>query len=527
MNKWHLKPNLHKVCFLNDILAPQLGRLFFATMFRKLLFITILFLCFKADAYAYFDFNPNCVRAYKCILSLRLPEARELINKEKAQHPKNSIYLLLDNYYDFYYLLTTENKDEFEKLRKNKDTRISLLESEDERSPYYNFSMAQIYLQWAFLESRFADYTSAGWAINKAYRLLQDNTKKFPAFLPDNIPLGVINVLLGSLPGGALKSVLGFFGIKGDTQVGIKMLETTSASIKNSVYAYHYDELVYYLTSIQTNVANDPDAYQKMLKLTAAEDNASSLFKTYIIAYVSLRTGHSNEVIELLENRPPDYQPYPYLDYMLAIAKMNRQDSDANNYFNKFLKDYKGVDYIKDAYLHLGWQCLLDGDMRRYQAFLQLVKNRGYLYNDKDKQALDEANDAPANPYLLRSRLLCDGGFYTKALAIVLSKTPNDFSLARDKIEYYYRIGRIYDSMDNDDEAIIYYQKAIAIGKTSTYHYAASSAIRIGMIYEQRKDFARARNAYQMLSGFNTKQFKNSLEQKAKDGLARIGAPSN
>ena len=81
--------------------------------------------------------------------------------------------------------------------------------------------------------------------------------------------------------------------------------------------------------------------------------------------------------------------------------------------------------------------------------------------------------------------------------------------------------------MDNDDEAIIYYQKAIAIGKTSTYHYAASSAIRIGMIYEQRKDFARARNAYQMLSGFNTKQFKNSLEQKAKDGLARIGAPSN
>lgn len=454
---------------------------------------------------------------------MRLGEARELINKEKSLHPKNSITVLLDNYYDFFYLLTTESKADYERLKENRSVRIDKLENEDESSPYYNFSIAQVYLQWALMQSRFGEFTSAGLGINKAYRLLQANKKKFPAFLPDNIPLGVVNVLLGSLPGGALKSILGFFGIKGDTQTGVNMLESLADNIRTTGYAYHYDELVFYLTYIQTDVINDPAAYTKMLDLTELQDKQSQL-KTYIKGYISLRTGHSSEAITVFEKRSQDaiYQPYPYLDYLLAIAKMNRQDSDAYNYFNKYLQSSHGVNFIKDSYLHLAWQCLLSGDMKRYNGFIQLVKTKGYTYHDKDRQALDEANDDAPNPTLLRARLLCDGGFYNRAYATINGKKLSDFTLPRDKIEYYYRMARIFDAMDNDDEAIVYYQKAIGIGKTSTYHYAATSAIRMGLIYEQRKEYARARSAYQMIRDFSTKQFKNSLEQKVKDGLNRI-----
>jgi len=494
-------------------------------MFRKFFFLlfALLFLV-KANAFANFDFNNNCAQAYKSLMGLRLNEARALINKEKALHPKNAITILLDNYYDFFTVLTTENRDQFEKLQANKAIRIDKLEEEDQNSPYYNYSIAQVNLQWALLHSRFAEYTTAGFEINKAYRLLQSNNKKFPNFLPTQIPLGVVNVLLGSLPGSPLKSILAFFGIKGDTQTGIVMLEKLSETLKKSGYAFSYDELVFYLTYIQTDVVNDPLAYNKMLHLVNDIDS-SSLLKSYITGYVALRTGHSNDAVGLLQNRVQgsEYQPYAYLDYLLAIAKMNRQDDDANNYFNKFLKTYTGVNFIKDAYLHLAWQCLLEGDTKRYYAFVDLVKTKGYLYNDKDKQALDEANDNPADANLLRARLLCDGGFYTKAIAALSNKTVNDFSLPRDKIEYYYRLGRIYDAMDKNDEAIKYYNNAIAIGRTSTYHYASSSAIRIGIIYEERKDFAHARAAYNMVFDFKNSQFKNSLQQKAKDGLKRSG----
>ncbi|OCX50517.1 hypothetical protein BEL04_22330 [Mucilaginibacter sp. PPCGB 2223] len=493
-------------------------------MFRKLFLVLVLVCLSKVNAFAYFDFNSNCALAYKALMSLRLNEARALINKEKAQHPQNSITILLDNYYDFFTVLTTENREQFEKLQDNKSARIDKLENENENSPYYNYAIAQVNLQWALLHSRFAEYTTAGFEINKAYRLLQSNNKKFPNFLPTNIPLGVVNVLLGSLPGSPLKSILAFFGIKGDTQTGIKMLEKLSETLKPSPYAFSYDELVFYLTYIQTDVVNDPLAYTKMLHMVNGIDS-TSLLKSYIAGYVALRTGHSNEAIGLLQNRIQglEYQPYAYMDYLLAIAKMNRQDDDASNYFNKFLKTYSGANFIKDAYLHLAWRCLLDGDTKRYYAFVELVKSKGNLYNDKDKQALDEANDTPPDANLLRARLLCDGGFYTKAVATLSNKAVSDFSLQRDKIEYYYRLGRIYDAMDKNDEAIKYYNNAIAIGRNSTYHYAASSAIRIGIIYEERKDPVHARAAYNMVFDFKTKQFRNSLEQKARDGIKRCG----
>lgn len=494
-------------------------------MFRKTILLAVTLFCLGQPVFANFDFNSNCVQAYKSIISLRLNEGRRLIDKEKAAHPQNSITVLLDNYYDFFTILTNENKADFDSLKKNKSDRIDRLNDEDESSPYYNFCIAQVNLQWALLHSRFGEYTAAGFEINKAYRLLQNNSKKFPLFLPNNIPLGVVNVLLGSLPNGALKSVLGFLGVKGNTQTGIKMLEKLSTDLPKSGYAYHYDELIYYLTYIQCDVANDPQAYTKMLQLVINADS-TSLLRDYIVGYIALRTGHSPEAIGWLQRRHlgAQYQPYPYLDYLIGLAKMNREDNDANNYFNSFLQTNKGANFIKDSYLHLAWQCLLNGDMTRYRGFISFVKAKGNLYNDKDKQALDEANDAPPNVSLLRARLLCDGGFYSKALTILNNKTISDFMLERDKIEYYYRLGRIYDAMDRDDNALKYYQSAINIGKTSTYHYAATSATKMGMIYEQHKDYAKAKGAYQMVFDFKNKQFKNSLEQKAKDGLNRISA---
>jgi hypothetical protein len=493
-------------------------------MFRKSVLTAVIVFCISHPVFANFDFNSNCVQAYKDLISLRLAEGRALIDKEKAIHPQNSITVLLDNYYDFFVILTTENKAEFDKLKNNKSARIDRLDDEDQNSPYYNYAIAQVNLQWALLHSRFGEFTTAGFEVNKAYRLLQNNAKKYPSFLPDNIPLGVVNVLLGSLPNGALKSVLGFLGIKGDTQTGVKMLEKLAVDIPKSPYAYHYDELIYYLTYIQTDVVNDPQAYNKMLHLVASADT-TSLLTDYIQGYIALRAGHSSEAIAFFEKRHTSsrYHPYPYLDYLAGLAKMNRGDNDANNYFNRFLQNSKGANFIKDAYLHLAWICLLEGDMRRYQGFIAFVKAKGSLYNEKDKQALDEANDMPPNVLLLRARLLCDGGYYSRALAVMNNKTIGDFTLERDRIEYYYRLGRIYDAMDSDDNAIKYYQEAIGIGSASTYHYAATSATKMGMIYEQHKDYAKARAAYKMVSGFKNKQFKNSLEQKAKDGLNRIG----
>ncbi len=486
-------------------------------------FLPVLLCFISAHTFANFDVNANCNQAYKNILSFKLKAARQQIDREKAIHPQNSFTVLLDDYYDYFWMLSTESKADYDRLKSNKSDRLDKLDDGDKTSPWRNFALAQVNLHWALLNARFGDNTAAGFAINKAYRQLQDNQKKFPTFLPDDIPLGVVTVALGALPDGALKSVLNIFGIKGNISNGINMLQNTIAQLPASNYAMFYDEAVFYTTYLQTDVVNDEHAYSKMLKYTARMDN-SNLLKSYIEGYIALRSGHSTEAISFLDKRPDgaEYQPYPYLDYLMAIAKMNVSDNSANDYFNKFLQTNKGVNFIKDSYLHLAWDALLDGNTKRYTAFTQLVKTKGYTYNEKDKRALTEIADPSYNPDLLRARLWFDGGLYAKALALLKEQHADKYITTHDKAEYHYRLGRIYDAMQQDSNALSSYQQTINVGKGTSYYFAPMSALRAGLIYEQHGDTNRAVTYYNMAISFKNHQQENSIEQKAKEGLKRI-----
>ena len=495
----------------------------FFVMIKKAL-LSIALLCACIPAFANFDFNANCQQAYTNILALKLKKARLLIDQEKAAHPANSIAVLLDNYYDYFWLLTTDSKADFDRLKQNKGKRLNLLEAEDENSPYYNFSLAQVNLQWALIHSRFGENTAAGFEINKASKLLQANNKKYPNFLPDDIPLGVVNVLLGALPDGTLKSALSFFGVKGSIVTGMNGLQQLAVKLPRSGYSFYEDELVFYLTYIQSYVTADSKAYEKMQQYTADMDNGS-LLKTYIKSFVAMRTGRSTEAVEYLEHRPTgsDYQPYPYLTYLIAVSKMNRLDKNADDYFRDFLSETKGVSYVKDAYLHLAWASLLNGDQRAYQNYIQQVKTKGYLFNDKDRQAVTEAGNPIPNTDLLKARLLFDGGFYERALKLLADKNPAGFTTIAERAEYHYRLGRIYDAMEKYDDALHNYQLTIAEGKGTPYYYAPTAAVKMGNIYELQHNRAEATHYYNMAIAFKNHQYESSIEQKAREGLKRLG----
>ena len=55
--------------------------------------------------------------------------------------------------------------------------------------------------------------------------------------------------------------------------------------------------------------------------------------------------------------------------------------------------------------------------------YIKLVKSKGYADNEKDKQALREANDEKPDIDLLKARFYFDGGYYDKALAQLKIKT--------------------------------------------------------------------------------------------------------
>jgi tetratricopeptide (TPR) repeat protein len=487
-----------------------------------LLLFAVCFCCNSSHAQAGFNFNNRCINAYKDILGLRINHARALISEEKQQDPKNSIPILLDNYADFFSLLVSDNRADYENLKGKRSERIDALENNDPNSPYYLFAQAEIYLQWGIVKAKFGDYTSAFLDMKKARSLLKDNVAKYPDFLPAQKDIALLDVILGALPSN-IKGIAKFLGMSGNTNRGITQLEALRPQLLNTKYSYYTDEVIFYLCYVHINVLHTKNNYAQLISYLKNMDDKSTL-RHYLEGYTAAKNVRTDEAITVLSDIAKTKQQIvlPSASYLLGNAKLARMDSDANVYLQRYINEYKGDNYIKDTYLKLAYYSLLHNDESRYNYYLNMVRTKGYARDEKDKQALREANDPPYDRSLLKARLAYDGGYYEQALAQIATRQVNDFKLLRDKIEYSYRLGRIYQKLDKPNDAIASYQKAIALGRSTPYYYAASAALYIGEILEQYKDYNKAATYYKQALDMKNHEYQNSTDNEAKEGLSRI-----
>lgn len=492
-------------------------------LFINKICLAVLLLFLPGTLLAKFDFNTNCLKAYGLIFELKLNAARQLIAVEKKANPENSIVPLLENYADFFQLLATDSKTDFDRLKANKSSRLDQIEGDRDKSPYSLYAQAEINLQWALIRGRFGEQFNAALEIKKANAYLQENAKKYPSFPLNAKGLGLINAVLGSLPDGFMKNTLSTFGIKGNVKNGLAMMQGLAAGLANSAYEPFYEEVVFYYAFVLADVAHSENAYTETIKYLGRVSD-SSLLKSYLKAYVCAKKGHTEEAIITLANRPagPQYQSFPYLDYLMGITRLNKLDLTAATYFNRFLQQNKGVNYIKDSYLHLAWTASISGDVKEYQQFAAKVKGAGYALNGRDKQALNEVADGMPNLGLLKARLLFDGGYYSKSLAVLASLKDSDLKVAKDRAEYFYRLGRNTDLVGKSDTALEYYQKAVNYGKGLKAYFAANSALFMGKIYMKNKNYPQAKSCFNTAINMKGHQYENSIESEARDSLRRM-----
>ncbi len=480
-------------------------------------------LLFPGALFAKFDFNANCQKAYGLIFELKLNAARQLVALEKKGNPNNSIVPLLENYIDFFQLLTSASKGDFDRLKGNKSSRLSQIEDDSEKSPYSLYAQAEINLQWALIRTRFGEQFNAALEIKKANAYLQENAKKYPSFPLNAKGLGLVNAVLGSLPEGFMKRTLSTFGIKGNVKTGLAMMQKLATSLPSTAYEPFYEEVVFYYSFVLVDVTHSANAYTETAKYLGRVSD-SSLLKSYLRAYVSAKRGHNEEAITTLAGRPTgqQYQPFPYLDYLMGIAKLNKLDLSAAGYFNRFLQSNKGVNYIKDTYLHLAWIELISGDTKGYAQYATKVKEAGYTLNERDKQSMNEIADGQPNVGLLKARLLFDGGYYTKSLEILSGIKEADLKQIKDRTEYFYRLGRNNEELGKTDVALENYQKAVTYGKGLKAYFAANSALFMGKIYLKKRSYGQAKASFNTAINMKGHQYENSIESEARDSLKRI-----
>ena len=489
-----------------------------------LLLLTLVFKL-QLNAQNQFDFDSNCKEAQEAILSLEFKKAKTLLLDERKTKPSNLIPFYLDNYIDFLTIVISEEKTRFERLKGNKEIRLDLLKKGDQSSPFYLLIQAEINLQWAFARVKFNEYLTAALEVNKAYRLLEENQKKFPDFILNKKCLGLLHAAVGTIPD-EYQWAIKLFGFEGSIKKGEEeVIEFYEFVSKHPLYSAYSTEAELLLSVLELNLLNEEKfVKERILKAIANERNPNPL-QVFCFANSCMKMGQTDEAIDFLNNYKPGKSSFPfyYLSYMLGQAKLSRLDADANLPLEHFLKNFKGINFIKAANLRLAWFNYLKGDLTKYNYYLQRSASSGAAIVDEDKQAKHEsAIVIKPVPALLKARLLFDGGYYERALKELSTPAIKKIKSPRDNLELIYRMARIYHKQNNLDKAIGNYELTIKNGAGYPYYFAANSALQLGLIYEEKKNYDLAKKYFSQALELKTQEYRNSISQKAKSGLNRL-----
>jgi len=471
-----------------------------------------------------FDFNENCEKAYLNYISFKFNEGEKLLNIEKKRNPANVIPYYIENIEDVVSIFVSEEKPLFEKLKGNKEARMKLLESADPKSPFYLLTQAEMHLQWAMARVKFEEYTTAALELNRAYRLLKENKKKFPNFPLNNKSLGLLHVLIGTIPD-SYKWVSTLLGIKGTINQGVLELKSFyNLSYSDSSYFIYQTEATVYLGMVLINYTTESFEAEKIFERIKRIKKTNPML-TYIFGSIGLKTGRTDEVIDFYTKHRfgKDYYQFYYLDLQLGQAKLNRQDEDAIVYLEKFRSNFNGINYIKSCNQYIAYYYFLKNDLENFRKYFKYIDGPGGIFVDEDKQAFrNYRNNEIPDKDLLKARLLFDGGYYKKSFSALLEIEANELKKLQYKLEYLYRLARVYQKLGNEQLSLTNYERTLETGEKQPFYFAESAAVQLGIYWETKGELDKAKYYYKRAIGVVKHEFKNSLDQKAKAGLSRI-----
>ena len=469
----------------------------------------------------------SCFRAYEETSKLNFNKARQLIETERRSNPANLVIPYIESQADFIKVFISESESDLESLKKKNAQRLEEVDAIEGEDPYSNLFRAEYHLQIAVARLKFEEYIGAVYETRKALKLLESNRKKYPEFHPNLRSLGFIHAFVGTVPRN-YQWVINLLGFSGTMEQGLaELTELLDATYHKKELRYLKDETIVLLTFMEMNMVKNKGSAGIRKRLNNIENIHQKPLLLFAKSVFHFANSENDSVISLLSKKviPEEAYNLYYLDYMEGIARLNKLDLTAEKSFYTYVRHHQGFSFVKSAYQKLAWIRLLQEDMTGYKKLIALAGDAkiGGTFSDEDKQALKEfqTKEIP-NVHLLKSRLLFDGGYYHHALHEIAGKPPDHFPSLRDKIEFTYRLARIFEKTNKVEKAIEYYKHTITNGKSHDFYFAANSALLLGLHYENEGNNKKAEEYYRLCLSMRNHEYQNSLDQKAKAGLSRV-----
>lgn len=457
------------------------------------------------------------------IFSLKISDARSLLSAYKLNHPENRWVDYEENYADFLEVYISEDKNLFNQKQDFISERYDRISDLPEENPYRLWMMANMNLQWALVRLKLGQIFQAGWAINKAYRQINQNQNTFPDFVPNGLTLGMLHIMIGMVPD-QYQWGLKLVSMQGTVSQGKKEIYSVlESSLNDPQYSFLKNEALFDMSFMALSLSPNHQEIDRFKKLLAQVSD-KNLQMDYLKAQILMKTGQNDAALHLLDKAlaMKGYYPYYFLHYMKGDCLLRKLDLSADSAYRYFVRHFQGVNYVKDAWRKRAWVALLKGDTLGYHRMMDSVIEYGGKYVDADKQAYQEAqsNRIP-NVSLLKARVLFDGGYYEKAKNVldVLGRSP---MTPEEQLERTYRYARIAHHQKNWSEAKKEYRRTIEAGRYSPSYFVGNAALKLGEIYETEDSLKQAEYYYNLCLQLNFKAYRAGTKGVAKENLSRV-----
>lgn len=334
------------------------------------------------------------------------------------------------------------------------------------------------------------------------------------------IGLGLLHTMVGTVPDN-YQWITQIIGMEGDVNGGIQeLMSFIAAAEKDEQYRIFIPEGLFFLSFLQMNLETE-DGTSKSIEEKIRQLDMESPLLLFVLSDYYLKEAKNDELLKILEQYKitSDTYPFYYLVYMRGLAKLRKLDPAAIRDFEIYLRNFKGSSYKASARQKIAWLHLLQGDTLAYQQEIKRTLDEAGSIIGGDEYAKKEAGSGRIpDAGLLKARILFDGGYFEKSLAVLDSINPEMRSPSF-LTEYYYRYGRNFQEMKKFRQAIDYFSKCIHAGEQLKTYYAANAALQSGIIYEKTGQTEAARKSYNQCLEMDFDEYERSIRHKAKARL--------
>ncbi|WP_235861276.1 tetratricopeptide repeat protein [Pontibacter flavimaris] len=462
-------------------------------------------------------FSPQQKAVYGELLKLKVNHGRTLL----PHLPQNNAgTLLLANYADFLELCVQQDAGKYEQLLAAQEERLEKLTELPQQEVWTRYAQAEVRLQAAMSKLLFGNRLSAAWDFRKAYLQYTENADKYPDFLPNKKNLGVLQVLVGSVPD-KYKWFLNIIGLKGSIPQGMANLQQ-STDRKNPFY--QEARLLHAVILHLTEPGKEKQALGQVKALARSQQD--NLLFQFVAMHLLKKTQASDEALQVYLRRPQgkSYLSFPYLHHMAADLYLFRADYPSSIQENRqFLRLHRGQHYLKSANYKLYLAYALSNHKSQAQWHFQQIAQVGVEESEEDRYAASFAQEQePLVKPLMQARLHSDGGYYQEALQELQQLQVSAATPQAVQAEYYYRKARIYHGTDSLQQALPLYQKAIRLSEGTDLYFAPSASLQAGYIYQELQQPAKARSYFKQALSYKHHAYKNSIDAKAKLALSAM-----